>query len=84
MRVGPIACPLQFVAINYVSTLKGIDKVGNQHSCTSEWGPYNLEIVDMVAMPENIPPGPYIVGFRWDCEESNQIWASCSDIDIIG
>lgn len=62
----------------------GIDKVGNQHSCTSEWGPYNLEIVDMVAMPENIPPGPYIVGFRWDCEESNQIWASCSDIDIIG
>ena len=22
------------------------------------------------------------VGWRWDCEESNQVWASCSDVTI--
>lgn len=60
----------------------GEDKVGNLHSCTSEWGPYNLEIVDMVTLPANLPAGDYVVGFRWDCEESNQIWQSCADIKI--
>ena len=22
------------------------------------------------------------INFRWDCEESSQIWASCSDVKI--
>ena len=38
----------------------GIDKEGNQHSCTSEWGPYNMEIVDTVVMPANLAPGAYV------------------------
>jgi len=62
----------------------GIDKIGNARSCTSEWGPYNLEIVDMVKLPATLPAGDYVVGFRWDCEESNQIWQSCADIKIVG
>lgn len=62
---------------------EGIDKAGNQHSCTSEWGPYNMEIVDVVTMPADLVPGPYVLGFRWDCEESNQIWSSCADIEIV-
>lgn len=62
---------------------QGQDRVGNQYSCTGEWGPYNLEIVDQVRIPASLPAGAYVLGFRWDCEESNQIWASCSDIDII-
>jgi len=61
----------------------GIDKIGNKYSCTSEWGPYNMEMVDMVTIPADLAPGPYVVGFRWDCEESNQIWSSCSDINIV-
>lgn len=61
----------------------GMDKNGNQYSCTGMWGPYNMEIVDMVQIPEDLPAGSYVVGFRWDCEESNQIWASCSDVDVI-
>jgi len=61
----------------------GIDKDGNAYSCTSEWGPYNMEMVDMVTIPANLKPGPYVVGFRWDCEESNQIWSSCSDINVV-
>jgi hypothetical protein len=62
----------------------GIDKTGDKYSCTSEWGPYNLEIVDNVIIPKGLPAGPYVLGFRWDCEESNQIWQSCSDVTIVG
>jgi len=41
-----------------------------------------LAIVDKVMIPKNIVPGEYVLGWRWDCEESNQIWQSCSDVTI--
>ena len=25
-------------------------------------------------------PGEYVLSFRWDCEQTPQIWAGCSDI----
>jgi len=50
--------------------------------CSGVWGPYDLEIVDTVTVPE-VPPGEYVVGWRWDCEESSQVWQSCSDITIV-
>jgi hypothetical protein len=34
--------------------------------CSGIWGPYNVEIMDTVAVPE-VPPGDYVVGFRYDC-----------------
>mmetsp|Transcript_19480 Transcript_19480/g.58033 ORF Transcript_19480/g.58033 Transcript_19480/m.58033 type:complete len:397 (+) Transcript_19480:2-1192(+) len=61
----------------------GIDKQGNGRSCTSEWGPYNMEIVDQVQIPSDLKPGAYVLGWRWDCEESNQIWQSCSDVTVV-
>ena len=42
-----------------------------------------LEIVDRVRIPADLPPGDYVLGWRWDCEESNQIWQSCSDVRIV-
>eukprot|EP00040_Diaphanoeca_grandis_P016385 m.84522 g.84522 ORF g.84522 m.84522 type:complete len:365 (-) comp25761_c0_seq1:150-1244(-) len=42
----------------------------------------NLEIVDNVMIPADLPAGEYVVGWRWDCEESNQIWQSCSDVTV--
>jgi len=50
--------------------------------CTGEWGVPNLEIVDNVALPWMLPAGDYVVGFRWDTEESNQVWNSCADVTI--
>lgn len=50
--------------------------------CSGMWGPYNLEIVDQLVVPDSIPAGEYVLGWRWDCEESSQIWQSCSDITI--
>jgi len=42
----------------------------------------NLEVVDNVRIPENLTPGRYVLQWRWDCEETDQIWASCSDVTI--
>ena len=58
----------------HTRTLSLRPQVGNQYSCTGEWGPYNLEIVDQVRVPASLPAGPYVLGFRWDCEESVRGW----------
>jgi len=51
--------------------------------CTGMWGPYNLEIIDEVVIPAGLAPGRYVLGFRQDCEESSQIWSSCSDVTVV-
>ena len=40
------------------------------------------EIVDKVLIPEGLQPGKWVLNWRMDQEESNQIWQSCSDITI--
>jgi len=42
----------------------------------------NVEIVDKVKVPEGLAPGRYVLQWRWDCEETDQIWASCADIEV--
>merc|ERR1740127_246464 len=37
-------------------------------------------VMDEVNVPNQ--PGEYILGWRWDCEETDQVWASCADIVI--
>lgn len=49
--------------------------------CSGE-RPFHISIVDVLQIPADIPAGDYVVGWRWDCEESAQIWSSCSDITI--
>jgi hypothetical protein len=42
-----------------------------------------LEVVDRVMVAASTAPGKYVMQWRWDCEESDQIWASCSDVTIV-
>jgi len=42
----------------------------------------NVEIVDVLKIPA-VPPGKYVLQWRWDCEESDQVWASCADVTIV-
>lgn len=59
-----------------------------EHVCRcsghSNGGPLlpNLEMVDRVRIPATLRPGPYVLQWRWDCEESDQVWASCADVSI--
>jgi len=41
-----------------------------------------MVLVDYVQIPKELPAGDYVLGWRWDCEQSNQIWQSCSDVTI--
>lgn len=43
----------------------------------------NVEVVDRVALPASLSPGRYVLQWRWDCEESDQVWASCSDVQVV-
>merc|ERR1711865_273382 len=37
-------------------------------------------IGDKVMIPADLEEGEYVLGWRWDCEESTQIWQNCADI----
>mmetsp|Transcript_15145 Transcript_15145/g.32669 ORF Transcript_15145/g.32669 Transcript_15145/m.32669 type:complete len:537 (-) Transcript_15145:364-1974(-) len=43
---------------------------------------FDFNIVDEIQVPEGLEPGDYVIGFRWDCEQTNQIWSSCGDVKI--
>lgn len=63
----------------------GCDKsCGNNVTCNSEHcGPVmDFQIVDLVKVPD-LPAGDYALSFRWDCEQTAQIWAQCSNIKIV-
>jgi hypothetical protein len=40
-------------------------------------------IVDTVQIPKSIAPGDYILGWRYDAEETAQVWQNCADVTII-
>jgi lytic starch monooxygenase len=32
-----------------------------------------VEIVDVIEIPNHLQPGNYVLQWRWDCEESDQV-----------
>ncbi|MBS90668.1 MAG: hypothetical protein CMN64_22860 [Sphingobium sp.] len=40
-------------------------------------------IVDRLRVPAALAPGDYVLGWRWDCEQTPQVWASCSDVTVV-
>ena len=58
----------------------------------SQWAKVNLPrrgtsldewaFKDLVEVPESLEPGEYVLSFRWDCQESPQVWNSCANIHI--
>jgi hypothetical protein len=40
-------------------------------------------IVDVVKVPKNIKPGKYVIGFRYDCDATAQVWSNCADVTIV-
>jgi len=41
----------------------------------------DFSIVDEVEVPD-LPSGDYVLSFRWDCEQTPQIWSQCANIKI--
>jgi len=42
-----------------------------------------VAILDYVKVPSELPPGKYILGFRYDCEATAQVWSNCADIELV-
>ena len=43
---------------------------------------FNVNVVDLVEVPANLPAGDYVLSWRHDCEQTPQVWASCADIKV--
>ena len=39
--------------------------------------------MDKVVVPHDVEAGVYLLSWRWDCEESTQVWQNCADINIV-
>jgi hypothetical protein len=49
-------------------------------ACSADWV-IGL-ISDMVLIPKDLVPGDYVLSWRWDCEETAQIWSNCADVTV--
>lgn len=44
---------------------------------------WDWSIMDLVSVPLNFEPGDYLLSWRWDCEQTWQVWQNCADIKIV-
>lgn len=44
-------------------------------------GKNHFSVMDNVNVPSKV--GSYLLSWRWDCEEADQVWTSCVDIEIV-
>lgn len=40
-------------------------------------------IVDELQLPSDLTPGDYVLSFRYDCDQTPQVWNTCADIQIV-
>lgn len=45
-------------------------------------GPFFYSIQDKVIVPK-VPAGEYVLSWRWDAEQTKQVWSHCSDVTIL-
>jgi len=41
-----------------------------------------VSVVDMIKVPSYLPEGKYVLGWRYDCEATAQVWSNCADITL--
>ena len=47
-----------------------------------DYGYFPWTLVDRVKIPDALEPGEYVVSWRWDCEQTPQVWNSCADVTV--
>eukprot|EP00054_Salpingoeca_dolichothecata_P014592 m.82724 g.82724 ORF g.82724 m.82724 type:complete len:404 (-) comp21070_c0_seq3:238-1449(-) len=52
-----------------------------QGACSGDWTAGVIS--DHVIIPKDIALGKYALGWRWDCEETAQIWSNVADVEIV-
>jgi hypothetical protein len=44
---------------------------------------FDYSVMDEVQIPDELEEGEYLLSWRWDCEQSPQIWQQCADIRLV-
>jgi len=91
---GGLGCDAGCAQPQFPSPVRGLwgnGPINGCSGCDPEKDPHNqgiclkemtFEIIDQVRVPE-LPIGDYVLSFRWDCEQTPQIWSQCADVRII-
>lgn len=51
--------------------------------CSRQNAVMYTNIVDAVQIPADLEPGDYMLSWRWDSDQTNQIWQNCADVLIV-
>jgi len=56
------------------------DRNTHEGACSGDW---TLGMIsDEVVIPKDLQPGKYVLSWRWDAEETAQVWQNCADVRI--
>merc|ERR1719253_379794 len=45
-------------------------------------GPFKYSIRETLVVPPDLAPGHYVLSWRWDAEQTKQVWSQCSDVYV--
>lgn len=60
----------------------GVSDTPHDMPCSRTNPMMQTNIVDRVMVPAILEPGEYLLSWRWDCEQTDQIWQNCADVTI--
>jgi len=78
--------PDNWVAQPIIKTNEGTTPEGSEWvkiDLPTHGGGIHWAFKDLVEIPEDLEPGEYVLSFRWDCQQSPQVWNSCANIQIL-
>jgi len=66
----------------YAEPIPNTHGFGHNNSTKVMDGFHDYSIVDKVVLPKDLPGGDYLLSWRWDAEQTTQIWQNCADVTI--
>ena len=43
---------------------------------------FNFNVIDTVVVPADLAPGDYALSWRFDSEQTPQVWTNCADVTV--
>ena len=68
------SCPAG--TVQFPEVTPGLSGFENAHM--KDWS-----VMDRVLVPSDLELGEYLLSWRWDCEETRQVWQNCADVTIV-
>lgn len=64
------------------------DDIANGNTTATQYSGYGKSIwawsvLDKVLVPATLATGTYKLSWRWDCEQSAQVWQNCADVEVV-